>query len=228
MTDSGLSLVRASGLSKTYVTGRTLTPAILEASFEIMPGDQIAVTGPSGSGKSTLLHLIGALDVPTTGTIEWPGLGSAGSLRPGLVSFSFQGPSLLPPLSVLENVALPLLLLDKPEEEAREAALEMIARLDLTDVADKLPEEISGGQAQRGSVARALVGAPRLVLADEPTGQLDRAHAHDLLDVIVETVSRTGASLVVATHDRMIADRLHQSWRMVDRRLDAGVWPRSR
>jgi ABC-type lipoprotein export system ATPase subunit len=220
-------LVVASDLTKTYVQAGTALTAVVGASFEVLPGDRIAVTGPSGSGKSTLLHLIAALDEPTSGRIEWPGLAGRGHLRPGFISFSFQGPSLLPPLSVLENVALPLLLMAVSEDEARAEARQMIERLDLTDVANKLPEELSGGQMQRAGVARALVGKPRLVLADEPTGQLDQDHAQELVDVVLDVVECSGASLVVATHDLSIAARLPRRWRLADHQLETEVVLRS-
>src|SRR5262249_3357911 len=161
---------------------------------------RIALVGPSGSGKTSLLHLIAALDQPSGGVIEWPALGRAEDLRPGPVAFAFQGPSLLPPLTVAENVALPALLAaDAPGPAAAAAASAMIERLGLSDVASKLPEEISGGQAQRAGVARALVGKPRLILADEPTGQLDRGSALQLMDVLLQHVEETKAALVVAT-----------------------------
>jgi len=223
----GEVLVTASGLTKTFSQRGAPVEAVREATFEIRQGEQIALTGPSGSGKSTLLHLVAGLDTPTSGSIEWPGLGPRDALRPGLISLSFQGPSLLPPLTVVENVALPLLLMNKPEKEATAAAAEMVERLDLTPVADKLPEELSGGQMQRAAVARSLVGAPRLVLADEPTGQLDRSHAQELLRIVLALVESSGAALVIATHDMAIAERLTTRWQMTDRRLETGVVLRS-
>jgi ABC-type lipoprotein export system ATPase subunit len=148
-------LVRASSLSKTYGRGDASVRALEDASFEIRGGDRVAIMGPSGSGKSTLIHLMAALDRPTSGTIEWPALGRPERLRPGPVSLSFQGPSLLPPLTVLENVELPMLLAGSREDQSRIEALGLIERLDLAAVADKLPEELSGGQSQRAGVARA-------------------------------------------------------------------------
>src|SRR5258708_35127479 len=155
-------LIRARGLTKSFGA----VTAIAEATFEITAGDQIALVGPSGSGKSTLLHLIAAIDQPTGGDIDWPALGGPETLRPSQVAVAFQGPSLLPPLTVAENIALPILLAGGKEDVAAVAAEGLIERLGLTDVAAKLPEEISGGQAQRAGLARALVGTPRLILAD--------------------------------------------------------------
>jgi len=223
----GELLVRAEGLARVFGDGPAAVTALAEATFDIEAADRIAVVGPSGSGKSTLLHLIAGLDRPTAGTIEWPGIGPFKSLRPGPVSFAFQGPSLLPPLTVLENVELPVLLAGGTEQEATRAAAELIERLEPTPVADKLPEELSGGQSQRAGAARALVGTPRLILADEPTGQQDRTSGQRVLDVILERAEATGAGLLVATHDRAVYERLDRRWTLVDRRLERGVVVRS-
>lgn len=213
------TLVRAAGLKKHFGNGQGTVVAVAGATFEIREGDQIALTGPSGSGKTSLLHLIAALDQPSAGVIEWPALGRADELRPGPVAVAFQGPSLLPPLTVVENVALPALLAGSAETAATAAAGALIDRLGLADVASKLPEQISGGQAQRAGLARALMGEPRLILADEPTGQLDRGSAAELMDVLLQQVTTTQAALVVATHDTAVADRLPLRWSMTDRIL---------
>jgi ABC-type lipoprotein export system ATPase subunit len=214
-------LVRAAGLCRQFGYGPGAVIAVAYASFEIRQGDRIALTGPSGSGKTSLLHLIAALDQPSGGVIEWPALGRPEDLRPGPVAIAFQGPSLLPPLAVAENVALPVLLAGGTEAAAAAAAAAgiLIERLGLAGVASKLPEEISGGQAQRAGMARALMGEPRLILADEPTGQLDRSSALELIDVLLQQVEATKAALVVATHDAAVADRLPQRWTMTERIL---------
>jgi ABC-type lipoprotein export system ATPase subunit len=219
-------LVRASGLSRQFGNGPDAVVAIARATFEVRAADKIALVGPSGSGKSSLLHIIAGIDRPTGGAIEWPALGTREDLRPGPVALAFQGPSLLPPLSVEENVALPLLLAGRPAAAASAAARAMIGRLGLSEISAKLPEEISGGQAQRAGVARALVGEPSLILADEPTGQLDRGSALALMDVLLEQVESTGAALIVATHDAAMAGRLPLLWSMNDRRLETGEEPR--
>jgi len=216
-------LVRASGLSRQFGNGQGAVVAVADATFEIREGDRIALTGPSGSGKTSLLHLIAALDQPSAGVIEWPALGRADDLRPGPVAVAFQGPSLLPPLTVVENVALPALLAGSTETAATAAAGVLIDRLGLADVASKLPEQISGGQAQRAGLARALMGEPRLILADEPTGQLDRGSAAELMDVLLQQVTATQAALVVATHDTAVAGRLPLRWSMTDRTLQTGA-----
>jgi ABC-type lipoprotein export system ATPase subunit len=216
-------LVRAEGLTRVFGTGESAVTAITDATFEVREGDCIALIGPSGSGKSSLLHLIAGLDRPSSGAIEWPAIGPREDLRPGPVALAFQGPTLLPPLTVAENVALPGLLAGRPEKVAAGAAQELIGLLGLSDVAGKLPEEISGGQAQRAGMARALASRPRLVLADEPTGQLDRKTAAELMDVLIDQVVATGASLIVATHDEAVVERLALRWTMTDRRLETGT-----
>lgn len=208
------ALVIAHGLQRSYRRGGTDVVALREASCTVLPNDRIALVGRSGSGKSTLLHLLGGLDVPTAGEITWPALGKREALRPSLVSFVFQTPSLLPALTAVENVELPLLLGTADPSRTRRDALEALARLELSHLADKLPEELSGGQAQRVAVARALVTRPQLVLADEPTGQLDRPTAQHLLDTLLAALAGTGAALVVATHDRAVAERLEHTWHM--------------
>jgi putative ABC transport system ATP-binding protein len=180
---------------------------------------QVALTGPSGSGKSTLLHLLAGLDTPTSGTIAWPGLDGSPFGRPGVVGMVFQGPSLLPPLDVTENVALPLLLAGVGESEARERAQQALRSADLAELGSRLPEELSGGQAQRVAVARALASAPRVILADEPTGQLDSAHAAEVAALLLEAATRLGAALVLATHDLTLAARLPERWQMADGRM---------
>jgi putative ABC transport system ATP-binding protein/lipoprotein-releasing system ATP-binding protein len=209
-------LVRAEDLRRSFGAGEAAVMALSDATFQIAPGDHIALIGPSGSGKSTLLHLVAAIDRPTSGVITWPALGQPETLRPGPVSIAFQGPSLLPPLTVLENVELPLLLLNWPQERASAAATALIERLRIADVAEKLPEELSGGQLQRAGLARALVGEPRLVLADEPTGQQDRETARLVVDALFEETGRTGTALLVATHDRAVAERFPIRWTMRD------------
>ncbi len=216
-------LVRAEAIERVHGNGRDAVAAVVDASFTISARERIAIVGPSGSGKSTLLHLIAGLDIPTSGSITWPALGRREQLRPGPVALAFQGPSLLPPLSVVENVALPVLLAGGDEGEAMEIARQMLERFELAEIADKLPEEISGGQSQRAGVARALAGSPRLVLADEPTGQQDRETGMHVLDTLLELISASGAALVVATHDLAVADLLPIRWTVAGGRLATEV-----
>jgi|SoiMethySBSTD1v2_1073268.scaffolds.fasta_scaffold641393_2 ABC-type lipoprotein export system ATPase subunit len=216
-------LVRALDVCRVYGSGPWAVEAVVGATFSIRTGDHLAMVGPSGSGKSTLLHLIAALDRPSSGTIEWPGLGPRDGLRPGPVAVAFQGQSLLPPLTVLENVELPVLLAGGSGYDARAGAERLIAMFELEDVSRRLPEEISAGQAQRASVARALTGTPRLVLADEPTGQQDREGAHRVMRSIIAETGRTGAALVVATHDPAVAAMVSQRWAVDGGRLRTAV-----
>lgn len=217
------ALVVAHALGRSYRRGSTEVVALREATCTVLPGDRIALVGRSGSGKSTLLHLLGGLDAPTVGTITWPRLGARDSLRPSQVAFVFQTPSLLPALTAVENVELPLLLGNADLSLVRAAALESLARLDLSALADKLPEELSGGQTQRVAMARALVAHPQLVLADEPTGQLDRPTAQHIFDALLAALVGTHAALIVATHDQSVAERLDQVWRIEHGMLQGGV-----
>ena len=207
-------LVQIHNGGRTYSHGKSSVVALASATCTVMPGDRIALVGPSGSGKSTLLHLIGGLDTPTSGSLEWPALGARETLRPTKIGLVFQMPSLLAPLTVVENVEIPLLLGPASAEKARAAALDALDRIGLKPLAEKLPEELSGGQAQRVAVARALATQPKLILADEPTGQLDHPTAQHLFDVLLASLEGTDIALVVATHDRTVAERMHKIWRM--------------
>jgi ABC-type lipoprotein export system ATPase subunit len=211
-----LELARCTDLTRTYGSGAGEVRALRGVSCTLRPGMQVALTGPSGSGKSTLLHLLAGLDTPTGGTIAWPGLDGSPEGRPGLIGMVFQGPSLLPPLDVTENVALPLLFAGFTETQARERATAALHDVGLDELAARLPEELSGGQAQRVAVARALAVRPRVILADEPTGQLDSAHAAQVVGLMLDAATMLGAALVLSTHDLTIAERLPERWRMAD------------
>lgn len=206
-------LVRAEGLWK-HFDGADSAEVLRDVSCTIAPGDRVALVGPSGSGKSTLLHLIAGLAEPSRGQIAWPALGPRDGLMPEKVQVVFQAPSLFPPLDVRDNVALPLLLAGR-RDGAAERAEALLDRFGLTDLAAKLPEELSGGQAQRVAMARALSIAPALILADEPTGQLDSATAQGFLDTVLEIAAESGAALVLATHDPAVARRMGRVW-MID------------
>lgn len=215
---SSKPLVRCDGVGRTFGSGLSAVVAVHGATCEIDPGQQIALVGPSGSGKSTLLHLIAGLDRPTTGDVRWPAIGGFDDLRPGPVGVIFQGPSLLPPLDVVENVALPLILAGTSDRAATAAAHAALEALDLESLASKLPEELSGGQAQRVAVARALAGTPRLILADEPTGQLDHVNGAAVVSALLDAAVH-GAALLVTTHDPEVARRFDQIWSIDDGEL---------
>ena len=176
-------------------------------------GELIAIVGRSGSGKSTLLQLIAGIDAPTSGTLSWPAFPDPGELRPGCISMMFQSASLVPSLNVLENVCLPLALLDERRGRDQKATA-ALTRFGLEALTSKLPEELSGGQAQRVGLARAIVSAPKLLLADEPTGQLDHITAGTMMAGLIEWVEETGAALVIATHDPQIASAMALQWHM--------------
>ncbi|MBO3751437.1 ABC transporter ATP-binding protein [Streptosporangiaceae bacterium NEAU-GS5] len=213
MTTIDGPVVECRGLARTYGRGTRAVVAVHGVGCVLEPGAQVAVTGPSGSGKTTLLHLLAGLDRPTAGQVTWPALDDEPR---GKVAVVFQGPSLLPPLTVAENVALPSLIFGCPEAAARSGALDALGTLGLGDLADRLPDELSGGQAQRVAVARALATRPRLIVADEPTAHLDSAHASQVIGLLSEVSARTGAALLVATHDRAVAGRLPGRWVMRD------------
>ncbi|MGW5861276.1 ABC transporter ATP-binding protein [Streptomyces sp. NPDC055239] len=203
-TDAALSFGRGSGA----------VVAVHGANLRLRRGEQLAIVGPSGSGKSSLLHLLAGLERPTSGTVTWPGL--PGPVGIGLV---FQADSLIPALDVLENAALPLVLTGHTQAMARAAAGRALALVDGAELAHRLPEEISGGQAQRVAVARVLAQSPGLILADEPTGRLDHATGGRVLDALLATAHRTGAALVVTTHDPAVAARLSMRRTMHNGRL---------
>jgi putative ABC transport system ATP-binding protein len=209
-------LVHCDGVTRVYGQRDGGFTALRATTCRVRPTERIALTGPSGSGKSTLLHLLSGLDRPSTGRVSWPGLGGDPSEHPGLIGVVFQGPSLLPPLDVAENVALPLILAGVPQTEARQRALAALEQTDTSELAGQLPEELSGGQAQRVAVARVLAMRPKLILADEPTGQLDAAHREQIVAVLLEVAGQLGAGLVVSTHDPLVARHLDQEWRLRD------------
>lgn len=217
-------LAEAVDASRIFGFGESTVVALTHATCVIAPGDRIALVGPSGSGKSTLLHLLAGLDEPTGGAVCWPALGPRSTLRPRLVSFVFQSQSLILPLSVIENVEMPLLLQGIDPRSARARAARVLAAMELSALAEKLPEEISGGQAQRIAVARSVVSEPRLLLADEPTGQLDHGNASHLLDLLLASLI-PDAALIIATHDMAVADRMNSCWRMSHGVLDQPTVP---
>jgi ABC-type lipoprotein export system ATPase subunit len=187
--------------------------ALRPASFAIRSGDRIALLGRSGSGKSTLLHLIAGLDAPTSGTLSWPALDRNNALRPTYIGIVFQAPSLIPTLSVVENVEVPLRIAGRIPSP-RTQAMAALEALGLADIADKIPDELSGGQAQRVALARAIALKPRLILADEPTGQLDQLVARQTVDALLDSIEGSDTALVVATHDPSVAERMKTTWLM--------------
>ncbi|MDT5004840.1 MAG: lipoprotein-releasing system ATP-binding protein [Mycobacterium sp.] len=207
------------GVSRSFGSGRTAVLAIAGVDCQIASTARIALTGSSGSGKSTLLHLLAGVDTPTAGTVRWPQLPARPLRRPGGIGIVFQGPSLLPGFDVVENVALPMMLAGQDEDAANENARAALDLVGMSGAATKLPDELSGGQSQRVAIARVLVTRPALILADEPTGQLDRANADLVVTVLLSTAVSIGAALVLSTHDPAVATRLDDRWSMRDGRL---------
>ena len=213
------AIARCVAVGRTYGTGDRAVVALYDATCAIGARDRVAIIGPSGSGKSTLLHLLAGLETPSVGQIIWPALGGHprdGAHRVGLV---FQAPSLITSMTVMENVELPMMLADTSAADARQRARSALDLLDLDGLRRDLPQELSGGQAQRVVIARGLAARPRLILADEPTSQLDRHTADHVADVLVQVSEEIDAALVVATHDRTIGGRMRTVWPMHDGRL---------
>jgi ABC-type lipoprotein export system ATPase subunit len=180
-------------------------PVLAEVDFELRARDHLVVTGRSGSGKTSLLLVLAGLIAPTTGSVAWPGLSADPLARRAEIAMVFQAPSLLPDLTALENVCLPLRLRAIGEEQANESAQAALAIVGASATADALPAELSGGQQQRVAVARALAGHPRVILADEPTGALDRVYARQVVQALRGRAAELGAGLVLATHDAELA-----------------------
>ena len=206
-------LIVAKALARNYQQGGRPIVAVRLACFQIFPGDRIAIIGPSGCGKSTLLHLMAGIEAATSGTIAWPGLGESQTLRPDKIAMVFQGPSLIPELTALENVSLPQLIGERGLRPATDAHA-ALRLFDLEALAEKLPEEMSGGQMQRVALARAVAGWPRLILADEPSGQLDQTTRDQVLDRLLAHLVGTETALVITTHDPEVASRMRDTWHM--------------
>lgn len=207
------TLVVADDLWRSFERERGVVSAVQGCSFRIEAGETIAIMGPSGCGKTTLLNLIVGLDRPSSGRIEWPGLGPPDTLRPERIGVVFQSANLMPALSAVENVELPILLGGNgAEAEAR--ALAALVTFGVEALAAKLPEQLSGGQAERIAVARAVATNPRLIVADEPTGQLDQAGGAMLVDRLLAWGQQSGSAIVIATHDERVAARMNHVWRM--------------
>jgi putative ABC transport system ATP-binding protein len=205
-------LIRVSAVSKSYAGKRGVT-ALREINLEIARGELVAIVGASGSGKSTLLNLMGALDRPTAGTIEIDGVPLSGipdreltRIRRDKIGFIFQFFNLLPTLTALENVSIPLHLRGWNTKKAHARALELLSLVNLSGRTDHLPEEMSGGERQRVAIARALSIYPPILLADEPTGNLDTHTTCEILRLIRELHQQLQATIVMVTHDAAVAD----------------------
>ena len=216
MAEGSKLLVVARDLQRFFAFAGQEVRALSSASFEIAPTDRIALAGPSGSGKSTLLALIAGLDKPDFGTIAWPGLPARSRQPVGLasrdISLAFQAPSLIPSLTVIANTALPHMLRGGSAGEAEERAAAALCLFRVQDLAGKLPEEISGGQAQRVVLARCIVARPNLILADEPTSQLDHLNGMAAIEALLGWTADNKCAAVIATPDVEVARCLDGIW----------------
>ena len=215
--------VSLGGLRKSYRVGESSVEALKGVSLAVAAGEMVALTGPSGSGKSTLLNLCGLIDTPDAGSRELCGKVLDGldeirltQLRREKVGFIFQGFNLVPVMTVYDNVEYPLLLLGVALEERRRRVAEALHRVGLDALARRLPDALSGGQRQRVAIARALIKAPALVIADEPTANLDSATARQIVDLLHELAHERSASVVVATHDERMSSHCDRVLHLID------------
>ena len=219
------TLVEIKNLAKTYTRGDQEVPVLRDITLNIDRGDFISLMGPSGSGKSTLLNLIAGIDKPTAGILRIDGEdisrlseGQLADWRASNIGFIFQFYNLMPVLSAFENVELPLLLTQLKRRERREHVDLVLDLVGLTDRAEHYPSQLSGGQQQRVAIARALVSDPTIIVADEPTGDLDRASAREVLDLMESLNERLNKTIIMVTHDHIAAERAN-----IVRHLDKGV-----
>jgi len=218
-------MLRLSGVSKIHTAVEVRTTALDRIDLEIAAGEYVAITGPSGCGKSTLLSVLGLLDVPTTGEYWFEGRNVAGwseaklnALRRGKIGFIFQSFNLIEELSVFENVELALEYTGTPAAERRRRVRDMLERLDVAHRAGHRPSQLSGGQQQRVAIARALVAGPALLLADEPTGNLDTAHGNEVMRLL-RTINAEGTTVVMVTHSPAHAAQASRTLRLLDGRI---------
>ncbi|MBJ3815465.1 lipoprotein-releasing ABC transporter ATP-binding protein LolD [Shimwellia pseudoproteus] len=220
-------LLQCDNLCKRYQEGSVQTDVLHDVSFTINSGEMMAIVGSSGSGKSTLLHLLGGLDTPTSGDVIFNGKSlsqmsssAKADLRNRELGFIYQFHHLLPDFSALENVAMPLMIGRQKGPQMEKTAMDMLAAVGLDHRSKHRPSELSGGERQRVAIARALVNNPRLVLADEPTGNLDARNADSIFELLGELNRQQGTAFLVVTHDLSLARRMSRQLEMRDGRLN--------
>ena len=228
MTDKDEVVLRCRGVRRVFREGENTLEVLSGVDLDIAAGERIAVVGASGSGKTTLLQLLGGLDAPDSGSIEVDGNDLArlndrdrGEVRNRRIGFVYQFHHLLPEFSAAENVAMPLLIRRMPKRAALEAAEHLLGRVGLGERLRHRPSQLSGGERQRAAVARALITEPAVVLADEPTGNLDRETGRQVLELMLSLNRESGTSLVIVTHDPGIAAHMDRELTLADGRLQA-------
>lgn len=222
------SLLAVSGLNKSFGSGDATVEVLKGIDLQIAAGETIALVGASGAGKSTLLHILGTLDRPTTGQVLFRGEDvfrlndqALATFRNQAIGFVFQFHHLLPEFTALENVMMPLLIARTPRGEAREKASGLLGDVGLAHRLTHKPGELSGGEQQRVAIARALVGSPQVLLADEPTGNLDMKTSDEIHSLLCDIHAARGVTLIIVTHNERLAARLERTIRMVDGRISA-------
>jgi len=221
-----MALIKLKDITKTFIMGDETLTVLKDITFDVNNGELLSITGPSGSGKSTLMHLIGCLDTPTTGTylLEDKDVSNLSPdqlahIRNKLIGFVFQRFYLLPDLTALDNVALPQMYAGSSEKVAREQAKKMMELVDLSDRLDHYPNQLSGGQQQRVAIARALINNPPLILADEPTGNLDSKTGEDIMNIFAHLNKTQHVTIIVVTHDLDLAEKTNRVIKLLDGRL---------
>jgi putative ABC transport system ATP-binding protein len=230
VSDAGPPLIAFHGVTKVYGKGDAEVAALKGVDFAIERGEFVAIMGPSGSGKSTAMNILGCLDRPTSGTYAFGGVsvgdldsGRQALLRRNFIGFVFQGFNLLPRTSAVENVELPLIYRGVQHAERRRLALEALARVGLAGRAGHDPNELSGGQQQRVAIARAIVTSPQVILADEPTGNLDTATSEEIMHLLTALNRDAGITIAMVTHEPDMADYAGRIIRFVDGRIESDV-----
>ncbi|MFA6534746.1 MAG: ABC transporter ATP-binding protein [Candidatus Babeliales bacterium] len=221
-----MSIIEAKDIVKTFRMGETEITALKGVSLSVEKGEFVAITGFSGSGKSTLMHVLGCLDIPTSGSYVIDGVDASKATRDELakirnqkIGFVFQKFYLLPDLTALDNVALPCLYAGENETAAREKAKKLLELVELEHRMDHFPYQLSGGQQQRVAIARALVNEPAMIMADEPTGNLDRATGENILQVFKDFNEKQNVTIVIVTHEQSIAARTKRIVELVDGKI---------